>query len=71
MSVDISQVPLFRSLSAKDQETVVGGFVTETYKDGQKIFKQGDLGDAFYIVVDGQANVMVRPSNFIKVSDEV
>jgi len=43
----------------------------KTFGEGQTLFRQGDQGDAFYIVSAGQCNVMVRPSGFLKAGDEV
>ena len=28
------------------------------YKRGEKIFEQGDEGDAFYVIISGNANVI-------------
>jgi CRP-like cAMP-binding protein len=56
MALDLSKVPLFRSLTKSEQDEVAAGLGEETYKKGEKIFSQGDTGDAFYIVVDGGDN---------------
>jgi CRP/FNR family transcriptional regulator, cyclic AMP receptor protein len=33
---------------------------TTTFKEGQTIFKEGDMGDFMYILVEGQVEVVVR-----------
>lgn len=68
---ELESVPLFKSLTAKDRTDIFNGMDKKTFSEGKTIFKQGDSGDAFYIINKGQANVMVRPSNFIKTGDEV
>ena len=34
-----------------------------TYQDGQRLFAQGDLGDAAYIIIDGGASVKIGTDN--------
>ena len=31
-----------------------------TYKDGHEIIKQGDVGDTFYLLLDGQVDILVK-----------
>lgn len=59
------------SLTDEDRATIAKNMELCYFDQGKTVFQQGDIGDAFYIVCEGEANVMVRPSNFIKVSDEV
>src|SRR5262249_2078853 len=37
-----------------------------TYAKGQTIFRQGDMGDAAYIVLDGQADVLIGAKDSAK-----
>jgi signal-transduction protein with cAMP-binding, CBS, and nucleotidyltransferase domain len=67
----IDSVPLFKSLTSEDRKHIAENMSMETFAKGDQVFHQGEHGDAFYIVCDGEANVMVRPANFIKVNDEV
>ena len=40
-----------------------------TYKPGQSLFHQGDVGDAAYIIVDGAADVIIEtPDGLLKVA---
>ena len=42
-----------------------------TYYQDERFFDQGDYGDAFYILCEGNANVMIRPQVYPKIGDEV
>ena len=37
---------------------LVGAMSTQTYEDGATIIKQGERGDAFYVVEDGEVVCM-------------
>jgi CRP-like cAMP-binding protein len=37
----------------KDKESVI-------YKEGHEIIKQGDVGDTFYLLLDGQVDILVK-----------
>ncbi|CAD7927308.1 unnamed protein product [Amoebophrya sp. A25] len=67
----LERVPIFRTLQKEDLGVIAQGMKRVSFKRGETVFAQGDLGDAFYIVAVGQANVLVRPSSFIKVGDYV
>ena len=50
----LTQVPLFRGMTQSALEAVAG-LATETqFADGDEATREGDEGDAFYVVVDGQ-----------------
>lgn len=63
----LERVPIFRTLQKDDLAVIAQGMKRHSFKKGEHVFAQGDTGDAFYIVAVGQANVLVRPSSFIKV----
>ncbi|CAD7955388.1 unnamed protein product [Amoebophrya sp. A120] len=67
----LKSVSLFRHLPDSEHSTIAREMHRVKYKKGDIIFKQGDQGDAFYIVAQGAASVLVRPSAFIKVNDYV
>jgi len=67
----LCSVELFAGLDDAEREAIGRGMLLKTFSPNAVIFKQGDLGDAFYVIVSGTANVMVRPSDFIKAGDEV
>jgi len=47
------QSPLFQGLSPQEVRTALGHFVPRRYRKGQLIFKEGDLGQALYLVAGG------------------
>jgi len=57
----ISKVPLFKRLPKDMIPFVVNGCSLTEYKKGQVIIKQGDMGNEFFIIRDGQASVSVQP----------
>lgn len=67
----IKGVPLFRHLEAAEHKAIAAGMHKVQYKKGDNIFKQGDHGDAFYVIQSGFAGVLVSPAAFIKVNDTV
>lgn len=61
MAVDLFQIVefirgiyLFRGLSTLELERVASQFTLQAYKPGQRIFSEGDAGDAFYIILGGR-----------------
>ncbi len=54
----VQQSSLFRALSLQDK--TADWLHHEYYRDGEIIFRQGDSGDKFYIVVSGQARAIER-----------
>lgn len=67
----LERVPIFRTLDKSDIEEIANGMGRKSFQKGDTVFEQGETGDAFYVVAVGVANVLVRPSNFIKVNDYV
>ena len=59
-AVDVMrEVALFRNVD--DKRLRLFAFMGETlnYRDGERLFEQGDEGDAAYIVLDGAVDVLV------------
>jgi CRP-like cAMP-binding protein len=54
----LSLVPLFRSLTRKQLKAVAGYCEIADYMADHSIVKKGDPGDAFYVVLTGQAKVV-------------
>jgi len=67
----LKSVPLFKTLNEADLAQVAGAMAKKEVNAGTELFKQGDSGDAFYVVQEGQCQVFVRPADFIKVGDEI
>jgi putative peptide zinc metalloprotease protein len=55
-------MPIFDDLDGSELDLVAKQLKLETYKDGQVIFREGDLGDRFYIIESGQL-VVTRSVN--------
>jgi uncharacterized membrane protein len=59
----VNSIPLLRSvalldgLSDEDLAALASELVTRTFAAGQKVFDQGDMGSAMYIVQDGSINI--------------
>ena len=53
----LHSIALFDGLSEDDLDALVGSLVRRSFKAGQVIFEQGDIGDAMYIVDSGDVNV--------------
>ncbi|MDA0838351.1 MAG: cyclic nucleotide-binding domain-containing protein [Planctomycetota bacterium] len=55
----IQRMPLFEEFGAGEMATVASKFQLERYLAGERIIQQGELGDKFYIIQDGMAEVLV------------
>ena len=56
----IKAVPLFKGLDTNIINLFASRMAQESYKKGDDIIKQGEEGDKFYIVLEGQVNVHVE-----------
>jgi CRP-like cAMP-binding protein len=56
-------VGLFRSLNDKTLLDVSAITIEQTFPGNTTVFKQGDKGDALYIVKTGKVNILVRTSS--------
>lgn len=55
-----SSVPLFSRLSPDDLNEIIRGVRPFSLATGDTLFKQGDAGDAAYVVQSGEVNVYAR-----------
>lgn len=53
----LDRVPILASLEKYERLTVADALEPENFEEGQTIVKQGDPGDVFYIIVEGNALV--------------
>jgi CRP-like cAMP-binding protein len=66
----LRQVPLFAGVQPAKLKLLAFTSDRVTYAPGQVVMKQGDVGDAAYVVLSGQAEVLVDSANGqIKVAD--
>jgi CRP-like cAMP-binding protein len=58
----LAQLSLFADLSRPQLESVAHTFDEEVYPAGQRVLRQGLSGNAFYLVIDGEAQVLIDGS---------
>ncbi len=74
MSIDkeveiLRQIPLFANIDPAKLKLMAFASERLTFQNGQSLFRQGDPGDAAYIIVEGTADVLVdTPSGPITVA---
>jgi CRP-like cAMP-binding protein len=54
----LADIPLFSSLSNKERQELARHVDELPVKSGAVLTKQGDPGDAFYLIVEGKADVI-------------
>mmetsp|Transcript_40280 Transcript_40280/g.114005 ORF Transcript_40280/g.114005 Transcript_40280/m.114005 type:complete len:315 (+) Transcript_40280:65-1009(+) len=54
-STVLRRVPLFAEMSTSELETIIDALKVECFPQGATIITQGEMGNAFYIIHDGQA----------------
>ena len=65
----LRQIPLFANIEPAKLKLMAFASERLTFKSGQSLFSQGDVGDAAYIVVEGTADVLVdTPSGSLTVA---
>ena len=65
----LRNIPLFSKLEPSKLKLLAFTSERITFEDGQVLFRQGDVGDAAYIIVEGSADVLVdTPDGPIKVA---
>lgn len=55
----LGRIPLFAKIEASKLKLIAFTSQRLTYGEGQELFHQGDVGDAAYIVIDGEAAVLI------------
>jgi len=53
----LAQVPLFATCSKRDRAIIARHAEEVTLGPGAVLIKEGDIGDAFYVLVEGEATV--------------
>lgn len=56
----LRKIPLFAAIDPGKLKLLAFASDRKIYKNGQNLFKQGDLGDAAYVVVTGLADIVVE-----------
>ena len=53
----LANVPLFQGMTESARDAVAGLAEETHFEDGATVTREGDEGDAFYVVVDGRLEV--------------
>jgi cAMP-dependent protein kinase regulator len=53
----LSAVPLLSSLGPAEKSKIADALVSKVYQDGEAVVRQGEQGDAFFFVEEGEATV--------------
>ncbi|CAL1701477.1 unnamed protein product [Somion occarium] len=53
----LSSVPLLTSLGPEERSKIADALVSKAYGDGEAVVKQGEMGDTFFFIEDGEAIV--------------
>lgn len=56
----LRKVEFFTPLTVKQLERVLSGIMLYSYENGETVFRQGQAGDAFYIVHEGSVEIRLR-----------
>jgi len=67
----LTNIPLFNPLSSEEMRTVSSYMERVEYSKGKEIFRQGEAGDAFYIILNGECNVYRSDDIVIEVNQSV
>jgi len=55
----VRKVHVFRHLSNEQTDLLARAFVSQKYQQGDMVFKQGDIGHAFYVIAQGEVKVSI------------
>jgi CRP/FNR family cyclic AMP-dependent transcriptional regulator len=53
----LAQVPLFSHLSRRQLRRLADSTTEQRYMEGARIVRQGEEGDSFFVIIEGQADV--------------
>jgi cAMP-dependent protein kinase regulator len=59
----IHEIPLFDDFSQEEVATVATQFQVESFKSGEEVIGFGEMGDKFYVIQSGQADVLLPDSD--------
>jgi CRP-like cAMP-binding protein len=55
----LQEMPLFRNIDLKRLRVVAMMGESRTYRAAERLFEKGDEGDAAYIIIDGEVEVLI------------
>jgi CRP-like cAMP-binding protein len=56
----LRSLPLFTRLEAKDQTEAIQAARLVSFTEGDEVIRQGDIGEAFFVVLNGQIEITTR-----------
>ncbi|KAH6621888.1 camp-dependent protein kinase A regulatory subunit [Boeremia exigua] len=59
----LEEVPLLSTLTPYERSKIADALETKKYPAGTEIIREGDIGEAFYILESGEAQVYIRGNN--------
>jgi cAMP-dependent protein kinase regulator len=59
----LEEVPLLSTLNQYERSKIADALETKKYPPGTEIIREGDIGESFYILESGQAQVYIRGNN--------
>lgn len=60
LDVVLASIPLFEGLSKRHLKQIAALASVDNYMEGATIVREGDPGDSFFVVLSGQAKVVVK-----------
>ena len=61
----VARVPLFSTLSPRHLRRVADLAVEERMMEGARIVREGDIGDTFYVILEGEAKVTSKSGRVV------
>jgi len=63
---DLKAIPFFQELSEEELRKLAQVMVEKTYKKGEIIFSEGEIGKALYVLVEGEVEVVKTMKGWYK-----
>ncbi len=61
----LAQVPLFSGLAPRHLKRLADLTEEQRYMEGARVVREGDIGDTFYVILEGGAKVMSRAGRVV------
>ena len=62
----LASVPLLKSLGPEERSKIADALTSSLYDDGEPVVKQGDMGDSFFFIEEGEAIVTKTRDNNVE-----
>ena len=61
----LAQVPLFSGLAPRHVKRLADLTEQQRYMEGSRVVREGDIGDTFYVILEGEAKVTNRAGRVV------